>query len=188
MRQVFFFNLPVIYKMQLLIIYYVSFLSMPGYLTLSNTSLVMKYFPRAICLQSIQTQRLIFPGPFRHWHNVIKNQDCRELSGINWDFLIIQELNPEWLGLISVWFRVISVWFSVIQGGFSLIQCDSGWFQSYSVWVRVIQGDLRRFRVISVGFRVISRMECDFIEGKTGITLPAVCFHRGEIWNHTEIN
>ena len=53
-------------------------------------------------------------------------------TSLRWDFLLIQELNPESLGLISVWFSVIQVDFSLIQG-------DSGWFRQVPLrWVRMV--------------------------------------------------
>ena len=80
-----------------------------------------------------------------------------------------------WFQCDSVWFRVISVWFSLIQVDFSLIQADSGWFRLIS-----------RLECDFIEGKTGITLQCDFTEGKTGITLTTVWFHRRQIWNHTE--
>ena len=93
----------------------------------------------------------------------------KNLTSLRWDFLLIQGLKP-WIirfdfSLIQhdfSWFRVISSWFQLIQGDFKLISVDSGWFQ-------LIQDD----------FNLIPCLECDFTEGKSGIT-PQCDFTEGK--------
>ena len=80
-----------------------------------------------------------------------------------------------WFSMISVWFRVIQVDFSLIQVDFSLIQADSGWFRLIS-----------RLECDFIEGKTGITLQCDFTEGKTGITLTTVWFHRRQIWNHTE--